>query len=120
MKSAERPRSFCRAITAKTRSARSAGSAGDLVEDQQLRVAGERARQVDHAQQRQRHVDRLLAEVDLQVELAQLPPHLGDGVPCQAHVLRDRQVGHERRILEDGASPIRAACAGDETLSPCR
>ena len=78
---------------------------GDLVQDQELRVARERAREVEHPQQRQRHVDRLLVEVDLEVQLAQMPAHRGDGRPGQAQVLRDGQVGHERGILEDGREP---------------
>ncbi len=91
---------------------------GDLVQDQQLRVARERAREVEHPQQRQRQVGGLLAEVDLEVELAQVTPHLGDGRPGQAQVLRDGQVGHERRILEDGreADPRRLCRRGDAAL----
>ena len=78
---------------------------GDLVQDQELRVARERAREVEHSQQRQRHVDRLLVEVDVELELAQVPAHLADGRSRQPQVLRDRQVGDERRILEDGREP---------------
>ena len=78
---------------------------GDLVEDQQLRLARERARQVDHPQERQRHVERLLPEVDLEIELVQVPADRVDRRAGQAEVLRDRQVGHERGILEDGREP---------------
>ena len=87
---------------------------GDLVQDQQLRVARERAGEVEHPQQRQRHVDRLLAEVDLEVELAQLPAHLCDGRPRQAQVLRDRSgraraPGPGRRARARSAPPARAS-----------
>ena len=44
---------------------------GDLVEQQQLRLARERAREVDHALHRQRHVAGQLREVDVEVHLAQ-------------------------------------------------
>ena len=37
---------------------------GDLVEDQELRIARERAREVEHPLHRQRHVQHLLGEVD--------------------------------------------------------
>ena len=106
MKSAERPLSFWRAHHVEDALGEVGGERGrDLVQDQELRVARERAREVEHPQQRQRHVDRLLVEVDVEVELAQLPPHRADGRSGQAQVLRDRQVGHERRILEDGREP---------------
>ena len=42
----------------------------DLVEDQELRVARERAGEVEHPEHRQRQVGRLLGEVDLEVEVA--------------------------------------------------
>ena len=106
MKSAERPRSRLaphHVEDALGQVGRERG--GDLVQDQQLRVARERAREVDHPQQRQRHVERLLVEVDLEVELAQLTAHRGDGRSRQTQVLRDRQVGHERGILEDRREP---------------
>ena len=48
---------------------------GDLVEQQQLRIARERAREVDHPQQRQRQVAGQLGEVDVEVHRAQLSPH---------------------------------------------
>ena len=51
---------------------------GDLVQDQELRVMCERAREVEHPQQRQRHVDRLLVEVDLELQVAQMPAHRRD------------------------------------------
>ena len=47
----------------------------DLVEQQQLRVARERAREVDHPQHRQRHVADELPEVDVEVHRVQLAPH---------------------------------------------
>ena len=45
---------------------------GDLVKEQQLRVAGERAREVDHPQERQRHVGHELAEVDVELHRLEL------------------------------------------------
>ncbi len=82
---------------------------GDLVEQQQLRVARERAREVDHAQQRQRHVARRAREKSTSRSSARSSPRtaLGDRAG-QAHVLRDRQVGHERR---DPGTRARARCA---------
>ena len=106
MKSAERPRSFCGlhdGEDALGEIGRKRG--GDLVEDQQLRVARERARQIEHPQERQRHVERLLPEVDLEVELAQVPAHRVDRRAGQAEVLLDRQIGDECRILEDRREP---------------
>ena len=106
MKSAERPLSFWRAHHVEDALGEVGGQRRrDLVEDQKLRVARERAREVDHAQQRQRHVVRLLVEVDVEVELAQVPADRADGRSGQAQVLRDGQVGHERRILEDRREP---------------
>ena len=74
----------------------------DLVEDQELRIARERAREVEHPLHRQRHVQHLLAEVDLEIEVAQVPSHRLDGRAGEPKVLRDGQVGHERGILKDG------------------
>ena len=106
MKSAERPRSFCAAHHVED----ALGEVGrqrrrDLVEDQQLRVARERPREVEHPQQRQRQVERLLGEVDVEVEVVQVPPDRVDRRAGEAEVLLDRQVGDERRILEDGREP---------------
>ena len=67
-----------------------------------MRLARERTREIDHPQQRQRQVESVLREVDVQVELAQVPTHLADRRAGETKVLRDRQVGDERRILEDG------------------
>ncbi len=75
---------------------------GDLVEDQELRIARERTREVEHPLHRQRHVQHLLGEVDVEIEVAQVPSHRLDGRAREPKVLRDGQVGHERGILEDG------------------
>ena len=72
----------------------------DLVEQEQLRLPRERARQVDHAEHRQRHVAGELREVDVELHAVQRPPHALDGSARQAQVLRHRQVGKERRVLE--------------------
>ena len=77
----------------------------DLVEDQELRVARERAGEVEHPEQRQRQVGRLLGQVDLEVEVGEVASHLRDRGAREAEVLGDRQVGHERRVLEDGSEP---------------
>ena len=103
------------AMTAKTRSARSDGQRRrDLVQDQQLRVARERARQVEHAQQRQRHVGGLLGQVDVEVEVAEVAAHLGDS-RCLSAGGSGRSSGPGRApgSWKTGASPIRAACAGE-------
>ena len=77
----------------------------DLVEDQQPRVACERAREVEHAQHRQGHVEYMLAEVDVEVELVQAPPHRADRRAGEPHVLLDAEVRHERGILEHRREP---------------
>ena len=106
MKSTERPRSCSGAHGGED----PLGKIGrqrrrDLVEQQELWVADERAGQVDHAQHRQRHVSCLLGEVDGQVEGVQLALHRRRRDAREAHVLRDRQIGHESRVLEDGRKP---------------
>ncbi len=77
----------------------------DLVEDQELRVARERAREVEHAEYRQRHVERLLRHIDMEVERVQLPLDRVGRDAGEPKVLSDRQVGHERGILEDRCQP---------------
>ena len=77
----------------------------DLVEQQETRLPREGAREVDHAQERQRNVARLLGKVDIQVESVKLAPHTRRVAPGQPHVLRDGQVGHERRVLEHRREP---------------
>ena len=74
----------------------------DLVQDQQLRVARKRPREVEHPEHGQRQVERLLGEVDVEIEVVQVPPDRIDRRAGQPQVLLDGQVGHERRILEDG------------------
>ena len=75
---------------------------GDLVEQEQLRIAREGARQIEHAEHRQRHVSRLLRQVDVELHR---PHPFADGIDRgmrQAEVLGHGQVRHERRVLEHG------------------
>ena len=78
---------------------------GDLVKQQELRIPRHRSGEIDHPQERQRNIARLLTEVDLDVHRSQPLPDLLDLQPGEADVLRDRQVGYERRILEHGREP---------------
>jgi hypothetical protein len=77
----------------------------DLVEEQEPRPPGERPREVDHAEHRERKVAGELREVDVEVEAAELAPDRTGVGAGQAHVLRHRQVRHERRVLEHGREP---------------
>ena len=71
MNSTDRPRSRHSRMTVKTFSARSDGSAAVISSSmQQLRVAREGAREVEHAQRRQRQVAGHLGEVDLRAPCA--------------------------------------------------
>ena len=84
----------------------------DLVEQQKLRIACHRSREIDHPQERQGHVARLFGEVDVDVHLAQPLPHRIHVHRGEANVLRDGEIWHERRILEhrrqaDPCSPRR-------------
>ena len=90
MNSTERLRSFHRCITAKTRSDRSGGRAAVISSSsEQLRVERQRPGQVEHPQERQRHVADLLVEVEpVEVHRRQLGPHRGDVGAGQAEVLR--------------------------------
>ena len=106
MKSTERPRSRDARITVNTRSARSDGSAAVISSSRSScgSRASARARSIIRSIGSGTSRDQL-AEVDVEVERAQLAPH-GLGIRAgQAHVLGDRQVGHERGILEDGREP---------------
>ena len=106
MKSAERPLSFWRRITSKTRSARSAGSAAVI--SSRIRSCGSRASARARSIMRSSGSGtsiRLLVEVDVEVEVAQVPADRGDGRSRQAQVLRDGQVRHEGGILEDRRQP---------------
>ena len=107
MKSTERPRSRRRAHHrehALGEVGRQRG--GDLVEQQQLRVARERAREVDHAQQRQRHVaDELARSRRRGPSRAARARTAPASAPVRRRFCADGQVGHERGILEDGREP---------------
>ena len=106
MKSAARPRSRCACMTVKTRSARSDGSAAVI--SSRIRSWGSRASARARSSIRsigRGHVERLFVEVDVEVELVQLPPHGADRRAGEPQVLRDGEVGHERGILEDGREP---------------
>jgi hypothetical protein len=74
---------------------------GDLVQQQQRRVVGQHARQVEHAQQRQGQRPGRLGELDaVEAELADLAAEgarVGAGEP---QVLGHGQVRGERRVLE--------------------
>ena len=92
---------------------------GDLVEQEQLRIAREGARQIEHAEHRQRHVSGLLRQVDVELHR---PHPFADGIDRgmrQAEVLRHGQVRYERRVLEDGreADARRGRRGGDLHLS---
>ena len=89
-------------MTAKTRSARSDGQRrGDLVEQQQLRVPGERPREVDHAQHAAAARRSASSLKSTSRSIARSRSRTAPwSVPRQPQVLRDRQVGHERRVLE--------------------
>ena len=83
---------------------------GDLVEEQQLRIERQGPGEVEHAQERQWHVAHLLAEVEpVEVHVGEVLAHRVDVRAGQAEVLRDRQVGRHRRVLEHRGE---TACEG--------
>ena len=69
-------------------------------------VARQRPGEVEHAQERQRHVAHLLAEVEaVEVHRRELGPHGVDVGAGEAQVLGHGEVGHEGRVLEDRRQP---------------
>ena len=106
MKSAERPRSFWRRITSKTRSARSDGSAAVI--SSRIRSCGSRASARARSSIRSSGSGRssaCSAKSTSRSRSRRCRRTSADRRPRQAQVLPDRQVGHERRILEDGCEP---------------
>ena len=77
-------------------------SGGDLVEHKHDRIGRQRAGQIDEAQNRIGNVPHQLAEFEIRYsEVVEMALHLCEGDIGQSHVLADRQVGNERRILVD-------------------
>ena len=77
-------------------------SGGDLVEHEHDRIGRQRAGQIDEAQNRIGNVPHQLAEFEIRYsEVVEMVPHVCEGDIGQSHVLADRQVGNERRILVD-------------------
>ncbi len=60
-----------------------------------------RAGEVEHAQERQRHVAHLLVEIEtVEIHRGQLAAHRADVDAGEAQVLGDSEVGRHRRVLE--------------------
>ena len=78
---------------------------GDLVEDEELRVLRERAREIEHPEHRQRQVVDELAEIEAELHRGEIRAHSLDRRPGQAQVMGDREVGDERGILEHRREP---------------
>ena len=94
---------------------------GDLVEQQQLRVARERAREVEHPQRGQRQVAGHLARGRRSSSIRVEPlAHGAESARGQAQVLGDRQVRQQRRILEDGREADARARARASRCAPAR
>ncbi len=85
---------------------------GDLVEQQDLGIGGERPRKIDEPEDRLRQVAHEGREIDaLDPHLGQPVEHDRQGHAGQPHVLGERQVRHQRRVLIDrddaGAARLR-------------
>ena len=103
---------------------------GDLVEHQHDRIGRQRAGQIDEAQDRIWNVPHQLAKIEIRYsEVVEMVPHAREGDIGQSHVLADRQVGNERRILVDrddarstrfGGGAKRPYCAVDRYGSAIR
>ena len=87
----------------------------DLVQDQELRVARKRPREVEHPEHGQRQVERLLGEVDVEIEVVQVTPDRVDRRAGEPEVLLDGQVGTSAGSWKTGARPKCTAWAGEET-----
>ena len=103
----------------------------ELVEDQQLGIARQRDGEVEHAHGGQRQQRDLLGEVGRDAELIEPAPHGVDRCARQAQVLGDRQIGHQRGVLEDRrdadaprrrrrGDPDRGAVKGDASVVGAR
>ena len=95
---------------------------GHLVEQQQVGLRGEGARKVDDPQRRQRQLAHVRPQVELaDAQVAQQAPERRDGGLGEAQVLRDLQVGDQRRLLVDGddARATRLGGRADEAIR-CR
>ena len=85
-------------------------SGGDLVKHEHDRIGRQRPGQIDEAQDRIWNVSHELAEFEIRYsEVLEMVLHAREGDIGQSHVLADRQVGNERRILvdRDDARPTR-------------
>ena len=86
---------------------------GDLVEEQQLGVERQGPGEVEHAQERQRDVADLLAEVEaVEVHLGEVLAHGVDVGAGEAEVLGDGEIGGHRRVLEHRGETAAASIAG--------
>ena len=86
---------------------------GDLVEEQQLRVERQGSGEIEHAQEGQRHVTHLLAEVEsVEVHVGEVPAHGVEICARQAEVLGHRQIGRHRRVLEHRGEAAAPCIAG--------
>ena len=77
----------------------------DLVEDQELRVLSEGSGEIEHPERRQRKVVDELSEIQLQPHRREVRADRVDRRTCQAQVPGDREIGHERRVLEHRREP---------------
>ena len=77
----------------------------DLVEDQELRVLGESSGEIEHPEHRERKVVDELPEIELQPHRREVRADRFDRRACQAQVPGDREIGHERRVLEHRREP---------------
>ena len=77
----------------------------DLVEDQELRVLGEGSGEIEHPERRERKVVDELSEIELQPHRREVRADRVDRRTCQAQVPGDREIGHERRVLEHRREP---------------
>ena len=74
----------------------------DFVKHEHDRIGRQRAGQVDKAQNRIRNVPRQLAKVDIPYsQVVEMVSNVCEWDIGQSHVLADRQIGNERRVLVD-------------------
>ena len=94
---------------------------GHLVEQQQVGLRGEGARKVDDPQRRQRQLAYVRPQVELaDAQVAQQAPEGRDGGLGEAQVLRDVQVGDQRRLLVDGDDARATRLGGRADEATCR
>ena len=95
-------------------------SGGDLVEHEHDRIGRQRPGQIDEAQDRIWNVPRELAKLEIRYsEIVEMAPHAREGDIGQSHVLADRQVGNERRILIDRDDACSTRFGGGPKGPPC-